>query len=266
VHIRNSAHSAVNYTPMTGLYSPESPRVAFTESVERVKLAHCLYSEIQEYNEALNDWLKPLPAKLLERYLRRHLAVALVFFVEIDGCGSLYSALITKVSTDNISRPLSRGATTNQQHLSMFVCDVEAVNDVQERIDRVRSIVRLKQFDKHQRAGITDTLYLSTVTGKSIFLPWGCIEDWKLDELSFFGISVPFTGKQPYDVIEAGTKMMDSLASNHAEAKGNLTPSVIVNCLKEKLLVVLGQDGIFATLKKPFDFRIQIEDILLGPI
>jgi sulfur transfer complex TusBCD TusB component (DsrH family) len=59
--------------------------------------------------------------------------------------------------------------------------------------------------------------------------------------------------------------MVENLSCKHTEAWWDNAISMILNCLKELLSVVLWKNGVVAFLKKKGDLLIQIEDVLFGP-
>jgi Iap family predicted aminopeptidase len=80
------------------------------------------------------------------------------------------------------------------------------------------------------------------------------------------GPSVPFPGELPDNVIKTRPQMMDNFSSKYAEALRNRATRVVLECLREKLLILIGgDDTVFAAFKKPFNLPIEIKDILVGP-
>ena len=58
---------------------------------------------------------------------------------------------------------------------------------------------------------------------------------------------------------------MNGLPGKNAEAGRNISALVVLQDLKEKLCIVLGENGVFAFVKEPLDFGLKIKDILAGP-
>jgi len=81
-------------------------------------------------------------------------------------------------------------------------------------------------------------------------------------------MSLPISGirEVPNNVIEARSEMVDDLSSEHGKTKWDRTASVIFNCLSDRLLILIANDGVLAFLKKPLDLSLKIDDVLVGPL
>jgi hypothetical protein len=80
------------------------------------------------------------------------------------------------------------------------------------------------------------------------------------------GFPVGDIGKIPNDVVETRPQVVDDLAGQDAESERNLTTSMVFDCLRNHLLVVVTQDGVFALIEKGRDFGLKISDVLVGPV
>jgi hypothetical protein len=117
---------------------------------------------------------------------------------------------------------------------------------------------------KRRISGFVIPFYFSFVSGNAVFIDRLLVENREFNASRMFP-SVLFAGELPCDVVETRPEMMDDFTCNYTEAEWDRTIFMVVNSLKEQLLVVLGQDGVFAFLKKTGDFRLQIADTLVGP-
>jgi hypothetical protein len=221
--------------------------------------------KVLQFAEGLDYGLRFRPTKLVERYLRNNISVALELALEIDGGNSRYSALVLNVLNHGLHRDLNRAGTGNDYQFSMLVDNVVVVDDEHQRVNGVASVIWLKLFDETTDYRLSDSLYFSFVSGKKVFLRWPRLKDGKLDP-SHVGLPVTRLGEVPHNVVENRSQVMNHLSCQDSEAKGNRAISVVLNCLANKLLVLVAKDGISALLKKPVDLDLKILDVLLGPI
>ncbi|MFZ1011501.1 MAG: hypothetical protein WAN65_31985 [Candidatus Sulfotelmatobacter sp.] len=173
-------------------------------------------------------------------------------------------ALIVPEANCEIKRNLNLDVGDDENKFSVLIKNVHLVNDEERRVDRVRSLVRLKVSNQIANGRFCDSLYFSFISGDCIFIDRLILEKREFNFAKGFS-SVLLGRKFPYDVVQTGSKVVDDLTSEHTESGWNRALLVILNRLKEKLVVVLGQRGIFAFFEKSSDFRFEITDVLIGP-
>ena len=230
-----------------------------------IELLHQPCDVVVDFPQTLHDCLRFPLTKLTERYLRDDLAVALELACNIDGKTARYSALVTNVPIEQVDREFQRSRRGHNDQRAVLVDNVEIMDDEKERITRHGAVVRLQLLDEVQDFRVTDSLYLSLVFGRPIFLRWPRFKNGKADSLDMLR-SVSGFGKQPHDMVEARPQLMDDLSGENTEAKRNDTIPVILDCLRDQLLIVIAQDWVVALLKKPLDLDIEIADVLVGPL
>jgi hypothetical protein len=70
----------------------------------------------------------------------------------------------------------------------------------------------------------------------------------------------------PCDMIKTRAQVVNDFTNENAESRRDRQFLVVLDCLKESLVVVLGKRGVLAFLKKPLNLEIEIDDVLVGPI
>jgi hypothetical protein len=225
---------------------------------------HDLDDVIMQLNERWEKRLKIPISEVSERYCRNDLGVVLNLSLPLS-LGD-YSLLITHDALhDNIVRKCDSTSTAAQDEFSMFVRNIHFVKDEKGVIEQVGGVVRLKPLNQATNGGVRNSLYLSFITGKMVFLPWPRFENGKFDIVTIFPLSVVGRGKLPDDVIQTGTQVMGDFAGQDAEAERNRTLLMVLASLEEKLHVILWNGGVFAFLEKPLNLDLKILDVFLGP-
>lgn len=148
----------------------------------------------------------------------------------------------------------------------MFVCNVHTVDQEQRLPTGIGGVVRLKPLDHVKNGAIGDSLYFSFVTGKTVFVSWPRFQDGKFDEPPFFTAPVVGRGELPSDVVEARAQMVGDLSYQDAKSERNVQLLKVLECLKEKLRIILWEDCVTAFLEKPVAFGMKINDVLGGPL
>lgn len=210
--------------------------------------------------QSLYDNLRFRPTKVAKSYLRNELAVVLE--ISSDSGDGKFLALISPPEFD---WKLNRASGLDDNQFPMLVHDVHVVDSQDKGLSGVRSLVRLALFDQGTDSGIGDTLYFSFVLGEHVRRRF--FQDGKFDKSPvFWGLPVSDIGKLPNEVIEARPQVVDDLARQDAESGRNVTTSMVFDCLRNHLLIVVTEERVFALIEKGRDFGLKISDVLAGPI
>ena len=205
------------------------------------------------------------PSRIVKRYLGNEFAIALELFYEIGGHGRVVAFIHHRLlhHPDGEHEGTS-GRDDNQ--CAVLVNDVEIVNGEQLGIKGTGAgVVWLQPLDKLNNPSVSDSLYFSFVLGEHVRRRWPFFQDRKLN---LRNVLPPVVGirKMPDDMVEARSEMVDNFAGEHAKPERDRELAVVLDCLRNNLLVVVAENRVFAFLKKPCDFSLKIEDVLLGPI
>jgi hypothetical protein len=220
-------------------------------------LPYYTVQKLQRWNDRLNF----PPTKILERYLRNYLEIVVKIIFNFGGKSTAVIIGIRPEACGN----LDSHRTGTQDELSVLIDNVHIVNDPDRCIGSIRSVVWLKVVNESKNVGIRNPLYFSFVSGKCIFLDRLITENRKLD-LPKAVAPVLIARKLPDDMVETGTQVVDNFTDEDAESRRYGEILMVLNSLKESLIIVLGESWVSARLKKGIDFGIKIDDILIGPI
>jgi len=142
----------------------------------------------------------------------------------------------------------------------VFICNVEIVNNPQDRIGWIGCFVWLQRFDQGA-VGSGDALYYSVPHGLFKFL--GTIADRKLDTL-VIGDGV-LLGERPDHMIEGRSQVVNDLASNNSDPQGRWRTQQFEG-ISPTFRLIFSNNGVNATVKETGDFRIEITDLLFDPL
>lgn len=229
-----------------------------------IELADHNQNRVVEFHQSLNDRLDFPPTEIGKRYLRSKLTVALELECNIGGRKLGMYALVGHDEKAHLWREIPAPRRNGQNQLSVFVGDVHFVKDENGIADRIGGIVRLKAFNEEPHFTISNSLYLSVVSGNTVFIDRFLVKDRELNSSRMVS-PVLFCRELPCDVVKAGTQMMDNFPSEHTKAEWDRAILVILDCLQKQLSVVLWKNWVFATLKETCDFGLKIADVLVGP-
>jgi hypothetical protein len=223
-----------------------------------------LHDRVVQFSQGLDHRLDFPPTEILERDLRKELAIGLKFKCDLDWGSVGMCALISLDDSLNGLPPSHAPGRRIQDKLSVFIENIHVVNDREGEVDVVRGVVRLKTFNQPPNAGICDSLYFCFVSGELLLVDRLEVKD---RELNFSGMFDPGIrgGEMPCQMIEGGPQMVDDLFCQYTEAEWNLKLFMILNSLKVQLVLWIGQGGVFAFIEKPGDFSLQITGVLFGP-
>lgn len=215
--------------------------------------------------QALYDRALFPPANVVKRYLGNELAIALELFYEIGGHGRVI-AFIHHGPVHHSDGEHEGTSGRNDNQCAVLVNNVEIMDGEQQGIQRTGAgVIWLHPLDKLKNAGVGDSLYFSFVLGEHVRRRWPFFQDGKLN---LCDVLPPVVGirEVPDNMIKARSEMVDNLAGEHAKPERDRELAVVLNCLRNNLLIIMAENRVFAFLKKPCDFSLKIEDVLLGPI
>jgi hypothetical protein len=142
----------------------------------------------------------------------------------------------------------------------MFVCEVEVMDYLQNRIGRIRRRIRLQSLDQRS-LGTRDALYYSVT--HSLFKLFRSLADREVNPL-IVGEAV-LTGERPNNVIESGSEMVNNLSSNDGKSQWDRRPQDFEG-ISVTFWLALANDGISATVKESRNCNIEMTDLLFGPL
>lgn len=154
-------------------------------------------------------------------------------------------------------------ARDHQHEGVMLINTIQLMDDGKWIVDRVRSLVRLQISDEFERGSVGDPLYVSVVTGLSLFIRR--INKDRKSNRSLVVSPVIVTGEAPRDVIQARTPVVSDLTGKHAESWRNDTIPVSIDPLLRSVCLGVSDTRIGAALDESIDLDAEIEDILVGP-
>jgi len=221
---------------------------------------------VRELCQASDDRLCFPPTEILERYMGNRLAVLIDLSCEVGGKRTTFAIQMTHDLHSNMAGEiynLAGGVENNQ--FAMFIGNIHAVNDKKQIVRRINSAVRLQFFDELECGGLPHSLYLSVISGEFIFKRWRRFKYGKFEIPMVGRLADSVVGQLPDNMIQARSEMMDHFACEDTKAQRDRQRFVILNSLQKLLVAELRQDGIFAVLKEPGDFRLEINDVLVGP-
>lgn len=219
---------------------------------------------VEQLNQSWNDRLDCPPTKILERYSRQQIAIALKLQCQFGGSAFGMCALVTFNDAADLHGEFKQSSGDTQDEFSVLIDNVHIMNDENWRLDRIGGVVRLKSFDQTKNSGVCDSLYFSFISFGTLFIDRPFLEHRELD-LPNVLYPVSGSGEVPDNVVKARPQVVDDFASQHTKSWWNQTLLVILKSLQEELVVVLGENWVFAFLKKSGNFRLQIADTLIGP-
>jgi len=231
---------------------------------ESVELRDDPHDFVVKLHQRWNNRLDFPPTELPKRYVGNELAVALELNCNIDGRKFGMFALVTREHIPHVEGDFSRTNPVDQDYFSVFVGNVEIVNDKNGGFQRIGGVVRLESFDQVKDFGICNSLYFSFIKATTVFIDRPFLKDRKLD---FPKVLFPILlgGEQPDQMVQTGPQLMNDLASKHTESWWNDQLLMIMNSVKEQLFIVLGENWVLAALKECGEFKLKIADVLVGP-
>ena len=227
------------------------------ESINSV--SHIVEKNNQRWNSRFEFPLTKIP----ERYTGLQNSIALQVACQVSGIQFGICLLIRFNEGENLLREKPHPSVETEERFLMFIDNIELVDDRKGVVQRVGGFVGLHSFDQITNLGIRDPLYLSFKSGKFVFLNRLFSAHRKINR---HVVLLGAGGEVPYDMVETGSQVMNDLPCQHTESWWNATVLMILKGLKENLVVVLWDSGIIAFIKEPLDLRVEIKDVLFGPV
>ena len=213
--------------------------------------------KILELKQCYDNKLTLPLSNLPERYLRGDLTLLFYGACNLGGHRQGFSACIEQSVLGKFrgNHDAERGKDENQ--FPMLIDSVHIVDNPKRIIKRVWSAIWLKPLNDVPSTGTSDSLYFSLIHGNLLFLDGFRIKNREFNSVRV-GSPVCITGELPCNMIERGTKVVDDLPSEHTEPYRDFPISVIIDSLKEQLVITIVDDWIFTFLKEPGDLGIEI--------
>ena len=137
----------------------------------------------------------------------------------------------------------------------MLIKIIEAIDDIKNRVVRLRSFVRLYRYDEVSSGG-GNAFYRSALTGALESYTRGA--DGKLVAVAH---DLPiFKHQRAQEMIEAGPKVVDDFSSKNGKSRGNYRRSLCDERILEPIILKLSDNLIRFGLaaQKDTDFRVEI--------
>jgi len=227
---------------------------------------------IRELRERWDNRLTTPLSKLPERYVRGDLAILL-------NCSAHHGALFERerfsllMFKDDPPKSLHRrwkgkdhiDAGIDNYKFPVLVESIHVMNDENGLTGRITpSSVWLQCANEFPNANIRDTLYLSLVSAKFVFVPWPMLKNAKFDGA---GVINPraIVRKKPNNMVENRPELMNNFPSENTEAQRNRLVSMVIDGLLPHLVIWMGDRWVLPVLDESVDLRLEIEDVLVGP-
>jgi len=226
------------------------------------ELSHSIDGIVEKIHQGWRNRLQFPLTKIPESYTRLQYTIALKLVCYIDGIKFGMCPLITFDNRLHFYGKHDGASGEAQEQFLVFVDNIEVMDEGKGIVKRVGGFIRLEPYDQSSDILICNSLYLSIKSGNFFFLDGLFGKNWEIHRhIVLLGAS----GEVPNDVVEARSQMVNGLTGEDAESWWNATTLMVLNCLKENLTVVIGDSWIFAFIKEPLDFRVEIADVLFGP-
>jgi hypothetical protein len=235
-----------------------------TESKESLEIFHNNSDEARKYRQVWNDRLSFPLSFLQERYIHGRATVLFDGILRDGEQLGRFSFLVVHDSFRCFRTVLPMDAHKDNCEFPMFVESVHVVYDEKRVVERLGGIVWLQALDSRENLRVVNSLYFSLVSGNFRFVGWPTVKHGKLDTIGGTG-SIGVTGELPNQMVKAGTQVVDGFSGKDTEPQWKGTLEVELNRFLNKFSIFIGDDWVKAFIEKPYDFKIEISDILVGP-
>jgi len=226
-----------------------------------------LHDPNDEIVQLYQDWENRLRLPITgipERYRRNELGIGLQLRLPL-GFGDYSLHIAHDASLKYIWRNCNPTASDTQNEFPVFIRNVHVVKDEERGFERLGGVVRLQPLNGGQNVRVRNSLYFSFILGKTVFHPWPRLENRELDKFPILSRSVFLARKRPGDVIQARPQMVNDLACEDAETERHLLLLKVLDCLQEKLHVLLWENWVIAFLEKSVNLDLKVLDVCAGP-
>jgi len=218
-----------------------------------------------QFEETVDNGMKVLRlSKILEGYRRGEVHLIASLSCEMEG----HRNIALHVGRDGAEKFLRHSRLNDVRHdgkLAMFILPVHVMDNPDQKIRTVDSVVRLKLFNGFSRVKVKDSLYFSVITGDFVFLDRRLFEDRKLDSQRVVPPLLT-AGELPRNMVKARPKMVNDFSREHGEAERYSLLSKISNRLHHAIKIVLFPHSASVFLVENLDLPVKIEDVVVGPL
>ena len=230
------------------------------EELNRLERPANLCDIVREVRETWDNRITFPPAEIPERYMRGDLSILIELSFEFRGKRSACSVQIFSKLVGERTGEINMWNRAEQGQLSVFVLDVEVMHDPERIVNRVQStfdsLIWLKFLDELSCSKILNTLYLSVVSRRFVFVQWPHLKNGEFVAPSVFPDPEFLNSEFPDNMIQAGAEMVDNLPYENAEAERNLERLVVLNSLQQLLIAEIWENVDTAYSFLQFGFRV----------